>query len=110
VIASDLRLEPKDGVPLFDGPHLNVARYEGDDTVLLGGAFVFESGNAQFLLDALPPFIHIPASEPAAAILRGTLELLDAELRAPRWGPRGLSSPRPSPRVDGSPCVTRRPR
>ena len=85
-IASDPELEPEDGVPLFDGPHLNVARYGGDDAVLLGGAFVFESGNAQLLLDALPPCIHIPASEPAAAILRGTLELLDAELRAAQMG------------------------
>lgn len=86
VIASDPRLDPEDGVPLFDGPHLNIARYGGDDTVLLGGAFVFESGAAQLLLDALPPLIHIPASEPAAAILRGTLELLDAELRAAQMG------------------------
>lgn len=86
VIASDLDLAPEDGVPLFDGPHLDVARYNGDDTALLGGAFVFDSGGAQLLLDALPPFIHIPASEPAAAVLRGTLELLDAELQAAQMG------------------------
>lgn len=86
VIASDLGMEPEDGVPLFDGPHLDAACHGGDDTVLLGGAFVFQGGNAQLLLGSLPPFIHIPGHEPAAAVLRGTLEVLDAELQARQMG------------------------
>jgi AraC-like DNA-binding protein len=80
VVSSDPTEEPEDGILLFDWEHSSVARYGGDETVLLGGGFVFQTGNAQLFLDALPSFIHIPANEPAAAILRGTLELLDKEL------------------------------
>ena len=69
-----------DAAPLFAQAQSNVVRCGGDETVLTGGGFTFQAGNAQLLLGALPPFIHIPAGEPAAAILRGTLQVLDDEL------------------------------
>lgn len=86
VIANDPRKLPEDGIALFDWAHSDVAHYGGAETVLLGGAFVFHAGNAQLLLDALPPLIHIPAQDPAAAVLRGTLEILDGEIRSTRIG------------------------
>lgn len=49
------------------------------DKVVLGGRFVFDAEGAEWLREALPPIIHIPASSPAAASLRGTLALLGAE-------------------------------
>jgi len=54
--------------------------------VMLGGAFVFADDNAQMLVDALPGFMHIPARQPAAAVLRDTLSILDRELKHPDMG------------------------
>jgi len=76
----------EDAALLFDHRRSNVYRYGGDDTVLIGGGFVFEEGNARLLLDILPPFLRLPAAEPAAAVLRGTLQILDDELRHSRMG------------------------
>ncbi len=86
VLASDPCAEAEDASSLFARAQSNIVRHGGDDTVLLGGGFVFQTGNAQLLLDALPPFMHIPARQPAAAILRGTLEILDEELGNGRMG------------------------
>jgi len=80
VIANDLSQEPEDGIAAFDWDHSDIARYQGSETALISGSFVFEAGNAQLLLDALPRFIHIPASDREATILRGTLSVLDDEL------------------------------
>lgn len=77
---------PQDALPLFARAQSRIIRHGGDDTVLIGGGFVFEGGNAALLLDSLPAFIHIPAREPAAAILRGTLQLMDDELCHGRMG------------------------
>jgi AraC-like DNA-binding protein len=79
VIENGAFTEPQDGARLFDGGQ-SIARHGGDDTIMIGGSFIFDSANAQLLLDALPAFMHIRAGEPAAAILSGTLQLLDAEL------------------------------
>jgi AraC-like DNA-binding protein len=86
VLASDPDMAAEDAARLYAGAKSNIVRYGGDDTVLIGGGFIFQTGNAQLLLDALPSFIHIPAKEPAAAILRGTLALLDDELGNGRMG------------------------
>jgi AraC-like DNA-binding protein len=86
VVANDLDKDPEDGIAFFDWEHSNIARHGGDETALIGGSFVFERGNAQLLLDALPSFIHIPASDRAAAILRGTLAVLDEELGSAELG------------------------
>jgi hypothetical protein len=50
----------------------------GDETALLGGTFEFDGANAELLLAALPAFIHIPASDHSAAVLRVTLQMLEA--------------------------------
>ena len=86
VLASEPREAAEDGARLFARARSNRVRYGGDDTVLLGGGFVFQAGNARLLLDTLPPFIRIPATDPAAAILRGTLQVLDDELGSGRIG------------------------
>lgn len=86
VIANDLASEPEDGIAFFDWDHSNIARHGGDETVLIGGSLVISGGNAQLLLDALPPFIHIPASDRAAAVLRATLATLNDELGAGEMG------------------------
>jgi AraC-like DNA-binding protein len=80
VLATDPEREAEDAARLYARAQSNVVRHGGDETVLLGGGFVFETGNARLLLGTLPPVIHIPSKEPAAAILRGTLQVLDNEL------------------------------
>ncbi len=84
VLASDPEARAEDAAPLVAPTQTpgqsNVYRHAGDDTVLLGGGFVFRSDNAGLLLDALPPFIRIAAAAPAARILRNTLEVLNGEL------------------------------
>lgn len=86
VLATDLDLPPRDGVALFDHGRAAAARHGGDETVLVGGAFVFEEGAAQRLLGDLPAFLLIPAEDPAATVLRGTLLILDGELGSDRMG------------------------
>lgn len=86
VIANDLSMRPEDGIAFFDWERSNIARHGGDETALVAGSFVFEGGNAQLLLDALPTFMHIPGSDRAAAILRGSLAVLDEELDAALMG------------------------
>ena len=86
VLANDQQRTPEDGIALFDWAHSDAAHHGGDETVLLAGSFVFQPGNAQLLLGALPSFMHVPAQDRAAAVLRGTLELLDSEIRSARMG------------------------
>lgn len=86
VLANDQQKPPEDGIALFDWAHSDTAHHGGDETVLLGGSFAFEAGNAQLLLETLPAFMHLPAHDPAAALLRGTLEVLDGEIRSGRMG------------------------
>jgi AraC-like DNA-binding protein len=85
-IASDLGRKARDGIASFDWTRSNIARHGGDDTVLLGGSFEFGGANAELLLAALPSFMHIPASDRSAAILRSTLQMLDTELEAAQMG------------------------
>ncbi|MEP6567260.1 MAG: AraC family transcriptional regulator [Mesorhizobium sp.] len=86
VLANDLSMKPEDGISFFDWARSNVARHGGGETALVAGSFVFEGGNAQLLLNALPRFMHIPGSDRAATILRGSLAVLDEELDAASMG------------------------
>ena len=86
IVASDPTQTPEDGIALFDWERSKIARHGGDSTVMLGGGFVFRAGAAQALLGALPSFIHIPAKDAAAAVLRSTLLLLDEELENGQMG------------------------
>ena len=85
-LASKPGRTPEDGFAAFNGGRSTVARLGGDNTILISGEFVFEAGNAQVLLDALPTFVHIPAGAPAAAVLRDTLLLLDTEILGDQMG------------------------
>lgn len=85
-LATDLDLPPEDGVALFDGGRAVAGRHGGDDTVLVGGAFVLAEGPAQRLLGDLPPFLLIPAEDEAAPVLRRTLLILDGEIGTDRMG------------------------
>jgi len=72
-----------DGAQLFADAmrgHSKCVRYGGAETILVGGGFVFSAASAPLLLDVLPAFLHLPGGSDAAAILRGTLALLDTEL------------------------------
>jgi AraC-like DNA-binding protein len=86
VIANDQQKVPEDGIALFDWDHSDIARHGGDDTVMLAGSFAFEESDAAILLQALPAFMRIPADESASRVLRGTLEVLDQEIRSDRMG------------------------
>lgn len=84
VLASDPSQPPVDGSALYASAEGNAVHYIGDDTVLLGGSFLFDESNAALLMDVLPALIHIPADNPASKVLRETLHLLDDELGAHR--------------------------
>ncbi|WP_245272413.1 AraC family transcriptional regulator [Rhizobium leguminosarum] len=78
VIASDPALAPIDGLPLYAEGN-DLVRLKGDDTVTLGGGISFAPGNAAFLLDMLPAFMHVSAMSTGAATITALLGLLDAE-------------------------------
>jgi AraC-like DNA-binding protein len=84
-VVSDPAVEAVDGAPLFAGR--DVVRLGGDETVTVGGGIAFVSGDAAFLLDALPRFMHIASQAPSAAAVVRTLGLLEAEAEQP--GPGG---------------------
>ncbi|CAD5109858.1 IS5 family transposase IS4811 [Pseudomonas carbonaria] len=92
VIASDPALQPVDGSALYAAAHGNRVRHGGEDTQVLGGSFVFDQRNAGLLMDVLPPLIRIPGNDPASAVLRITLQLLDDELQAQRMGTAVVTS------------------
>jgi len=92
VIASDPALQPVDGSALYAAARGNRVRHGGEDTLVLGGSFVFDQRNAGLLMDVLPPIIQIPGSDPASAVLRTTLQLLDDELQAQRMGTTVVTS------------------
>ena len=85
-------LPPVDGRAVFRdglGPD-GVVRHgcEGEATVVTGGRFTFADDVSGMLLGLLPPVVHIPATSPAAAPLRATLDLVGFETGADRPGAR----------------------
>lgn len=79
-VASDPDMALQDGSQLFGQLDENMAQLGGDDVILLGGSFVVEADDLSALLSVLPPFFLVPAHSPPAAMLRNTLDMLDAEL------------------------------
>ncbi|MEW2294390.1 AraC family transcriptional regulator [Streptomyces sp. NPDC006743] len=68
--------------PLFARAENGVARTgSGDDVLLLGSRFTFNSRARALLLDSLPPVIHIPAGTSQAETLHWALSAIDRELR-----------------------------
>jgi len=86
ILANDPDLTPEDGLANFDWEHSDVAHHGGSETMLVAGSFVFEALYIRLLLDALPTFMLIPANDPASAVLRGLLDILDREIHAGQMG------------------------
>lgn len=86
VLANDESAFPEDGIATFDWAHSDVARHEGDDTVIVAGSFSFDSSDAELLLDALPRFLLIPGKHPSATVIRSTLQLITPEIMGPQIG------------------------
>ena len=80
VVTSDPDLSPLNGFSDLNWCSGNVARFGGDDTIMIGGSFDVSGGFANFLLEALPKVIHIEAHEPSAHAFKQILSLLDDEL------------------------------
>ncbi len=80
VVTSDPALPPADGLAAFDWESGGTARFDGSDTVMIGGGFDVYGSPADFLFEAVPRVIHIPAGEPSAHALRLSLSLMDSEL------------------------------
>lgn len=76
-VASDPKEPLGDGQAFYDGP--DAVRLGGDETVMIGGTVTFSSGHADFLLDALPGFLLVPGSSPAAGAVTAILALLTDE-------------------------------
>ena len=86
VLANDEAAFPEDGIAMFDWEHSDLARHGGDDTIVIAGSFTFDLPDADFLLDALPRFLLMPAQHPSAAIIRSTLHIIKEELGSARIG------------------------
>lgn len=86
VLANDEDAPPLDGIAAFDWDHGEIARHDGDETILVAGSFRFDAFDAALLLDALPPFLLIPGAHPSAAIIRTTLALITPEIAGPQIG------------------------
>lgn len=85
VIASDPALVPIDGSRLYAEGN-DLVRLGGNDTVTIGGGISFTPGNAAFLLDMLPAFMHIPGMSTRAKAVTAILGLLEAEAKQPAMG------------------------
>ncbi len=85
-VASHPKVVAVDGMPLFGVPGRDVVRLGGDETVTVGGGIAFADGDAAFLLDALPRFMHIARQAPSASAVVRTLDLLEAEVERPGPG------------------------
>jgi AraC-like DNA-binding protein len=86
-LASDLQLPRADAAQVFAHAIEGVAHHGvGTDTVLVGGRFLLDAADASMLIDALPPFVHIDAATPQAAMLRWVLDNFSTELASERPG------------------------
>jgi hypothetical protein len=90
VLANDERAFPEDGIAMFDWEHADVARHEGDDTIIVAGSFGFDISDAELLLDALPRFLLIPGQHPSAAVIRTTLQIITPTSWVRKSEPRSL--------------------
>ncbi|MEH1164011.1 AraC family transcriptional regulator [Micromonospora sp. CPCC 205539] len=58
----------------------------GHDATLVGGRLHFDRANAELLLNALPPVVHLRADTDSSGVLRATIQLMTYESAAPRPG------------------------
>lgn len=86
VLANDDHILSEDGLAAFDWAQSDIARHEGNDTVLIAGTFSFEESDADLPLDSLPTFLLIPSSNASATVVRSTLAILDIEIKGTQIG------------------------
>lgn len=80
VLASDLETPPMDAMSVFSSAaRTPVVLGDGSDFAHLGGHVLLDPTSGRLLADALPPWIHVPASSPQATNFRWLLERLVAE-------------------------------
>jgi AraC-like DNA-binding protein len=88
VMASDLKTPSRNANELFTAAHTHVVRLgsarDKAGVRVVGGHFVLDAANAHLLVDALPPFVRIPACE--ATPLRHLMPLLIDEVRSEQLG------------------------
>ncbi|GGG95634.1 AraC family transcriptional regulator [Silvibacterium dinghuense] len=87
VLTSDLTLPPVDVVQYFSRPANGTVRtfHGGGDCFSVGGHFLLDGPAAGFLLEVLPPVVHL-RSEQDRASLRWSLDRMRQELRNPQPG------------------------
>jgi len=87
VLTSDLSLEPLDALRFMQGRMNGTVRTfnGGGDCFMVGGHFLLEGPAAGFLLEVLPPVVHL-RHESDRASLRWSLDRLRQELREPQPG------------------------
>jgi len=86
-LASDPALPAEPAHPLWAAATGGFARAgDGDDVLLIGGAFTFGDRARTLLLDALPTVLHVPAGTAEAAAVDRALGEIDTELRRPATG------------------------
>jgi AraC-like DNA-binding protein len=80
VLASDPDVEPVDAMALFSGAGRSTALLgKGDEFAHIGGHVLLDPVSGPLLQNVLPPWIHIRASSPQAAVIRWLLDQLMEE-------------------------------
>lgn len=85
VLSSTPSADPRTVTPLREDPGDRVVRIgaqAGEDTYVCDGQFVFDDANASVLTNVLPPFVHVPATDPHGEHLALVQKLLVAEFEA----------------------------
>lgn len=80
VLASDPDVQPVDAMRVFSGAGATAAILgDGADFAHIGGHVLLDPASGRLLADALPPWIHVPATSPHATTFRWLLDQLVAE-------------------------------
>lgn len=80
VVCSDVEVQPLDAMDVFSRAGRNVAQLgEGRDFEYLGGHVLLDPHSSRFFTEALPPWIHIPASSAKASAFSWLLRQLVQE-------------------------------
>jgi AraC-like DNA-binding protein len=80
ILSSDLETEPIDAMEIFSRAGRSTAQLgNGDEFAHIGGHVLLDPVSGPLLLNVLPPWIHIKASSPQAAVFSWLLDQLVAE-------------------------------
>lgn len=93
VLASHPSVAPVDAMAVFSGAgRSTVSIGKGSDFTHLGGHVLLDPASGSLLADVLPPWIHIRAASPQAAIFRWLLDQLVEERAGARPGAKLASA------------------